>query len=225
MDNILGLIGLAKKAGRLEAGNDLCKEAVYEQKTRLVLIASNAAERVVRDFERIKEEYNFFILFVPYTKEELASVAASASCAVCAVTDINFAAEIAHKMADLTKGENEIYIAERLALSKKRKRERESKKASEIGELHKHNKGNNIAEEKGSRYKNKKTEDKRYQERGHEKKSDRLYTERKQDKKLSRLYEGTNYRKKTHEDRISVKVYGKKAVSRYSKKKSSGENK
>ena len=68
MDNVLGLMGLAKKAGKIKIGNDMSKEAVYDQKTRLVLIAKDASERIIKDFELFKHKS-----FKNYLKELLPS--------------------------------------------------------------------------------------------------------------------------------------------------------
>ena len=216
MDNILGLMGLAKKAGKLETGNDMSKEAVYNQKTRLVLISNDASERTANDFESIKEEYNFFVIFMPYSKSEIGDAISASSCSVCAVTDINFAAEIANKIAEATKGEDEKHIAERLTLSKKRKKEREIRKKTATnfeGKRIKEKKtGKPVAEKKhtskvyvkksynSSDNEYKKTE-KRYEGKGSvkgqldRKKNDRTYSGKQNDKKFAEEKDKRSFKK------------------------------
>lgn len=48
MDSILHLVGIAKKAGRLEVGEEPVGAAARARQAKLILVASDAAENTVR---------------------------------------------------------------------------------------------------------------------------------------------------------------------------------
>ena len=52
MDNTLRMIGLAMKAGRLEAGEEPAGQCCREKRCRLLLTASDAAEGTLRRAEQ-----------------------------------------------------------------------------------------------------------------------------------------------------------------------------
>ena len=48
-DKALGLLGIARRAGRLSLGHDAAKGAVLAGKARLCLISADASERLERE--------------------------------------------------------------------------------------------------------------------------------------------------------------------------------
>lgn len=94
----LRLLGLALRAGRVTAGEDLCREAVTAHKARLLLLASDAGENTRRRFGRLATEK---LPLVPLEQDKAALGAALGrdTCAVCAVTDLGFASRIAALLA------------------------------------------------------------------------------------------------------------------------------
>ena len=99
MDNFLSMVGLALRAGRLEAGDDAVADACREKRCRLLLTASDASENALRRSERAAQAGQCLTLPLPCSKEELGAALGRGSCAVAAVTDLGFALGLAEKLA------------------------------------------------------------------------------------------------------------------------------
>ena len=100
-DSILSLIGLSKKAGRAEIGEELVGSAARAKKARVILVASDAAASSVRRAYAFAQTGACLCLTVPATKDTLGSALGRTSCAMMAVTDIGFADAIVKKLAVL----------------------------------------------------------------------------------------------------------------------------
>ena len=87
MDNTLRMIGLAMKAGRLEAGEEPAGQCCREKRCRLLFTASDAAEGAC------------LLAGLPFSKEELGGAIGRASCAVAAMTDLGMAQAVVQKLA------------------------------------------------------------------------------------------------------------------------------
>ena len=88
MDKLLNLIGLAKKAGKLEVGEEPVGAAARSKHARLILIASDAADNTRRRALHFGETGECICLEIPPT------------CALLALTDIGFAEAVAKKLAE-----------------------------------------------------------------------------------------------------------------------------
>ena len=100
MDNGLTcLIGLARKAGKVEVGDEPVSIAARTHKARLILLASDAAGNTLRHGEGLAEMGNCPALTSPLTKAELGGAVGRGSCAILALTDVGFAAAILKKLA------------------------------------------------------------------------------------------------------------------------------
>ena len=100
MDNsLLGLIGLAHKAGKTQVGEEPVSIAARTHKSRLILLASDAAENTVRKAQGLGETGNCPCLVTPFSKTELGGAVGRASCALMALTEVGFAASITKKLA------------------------------------------------------------------------------------------------------------------------------
>ena len=100
MDKLLNLIGLAKKAGKLEVGEEPVGAAARSKNARLILIASDAAENTRRRAKHFGDAGECICLEIPSTKEALGKALGRTSCALLALTDIGFAEAIAKKLAE-----------------------------------------------------------------------------------------------------------------------------
>ena len=100
MDKLLNLIGLAKKAGKLEVGEEPVGAAARSKHARLILIASDAAENTRRRAKHFGDAGECICLEIPATKEALGKALGRTSCALLALTDIGFAEAIAKKLAE-----------------------------------------------------------------------------------------------------------------------------
>lgn len=99
IENILSLIGLSKKAGRAEIGEEPVGSAARAKKARVILVASDAAASSVRRAYSFAQAGACLCLTIPATKEELGRALGRTSCAMAAITDIGFADAIVKKLA------------------------------------------------------------------------------------------------------------------------------
>ena len=123
MNKVLGLLGLAKKAGKLEVGEEPTGAAARAKDARLLLIASDAAENSYRRLKHFADAGACLYAKLPCTKDELGSALGRTSCAMVAVTDVGFAEAVAKKLAE---NDPEQYgmIAEKLQVKAQRAAER-----------------------------------------------------------------------------------------------------
>ena len=98
-DPILHLLGLARKAARLEIGEEPVGAACRARHAKLVLIAGNAAANTFRRAAHFGEAGNVLWLSLPQTKEELGFALGRGSVAMLALTDIGFASTLVKKLA------------------------------------------------------------------------------------------------------------------------------
>ena len=98
-DPILHLLGLAKKAGRLEIGEEPVGAVCRAGQARLVLLASDAAPNTRRRASHFSQAGKVPCLEAPFTKEELGLVLGRSSCAMLSLTDAGFSAAVAEKLA------------------------------------------------------------------------------------------------------------------------------
>ena len=127
MDNALSMIGLALRAGRLEAGEDPAGDACRERRCRLLLTAGDASENALRKAEHFAELGQCLTLALPYTKAELGAALGRGTCALAAVTDLGLALAITEKLAQ---AEPERYgeTVEKLRVKAERAAQRKEKK-------------------------------------------------------------------------------------------------
>ena len=98
-DPILHLLGLAKKAGRLEIGEEPVGAACRARQARLILLAADAAPNTCRRAAHFGEAGNILWLETPFSKGELGFILGRSSCAMAALTDAGFSAAVVEKLA------------------------------------------------------------------------------------------------------------------------------
>ncbi len=98
-DPILHLLGLARKAGRLEIGEEPVGAACRARHAKVMLIAADAAPNTRRRAAHFGEAGNVLWLELPYTKAQLGFTLGRSSCAMLALTDPGFAASLTGKLA------------------------------------------------------------------------------------------------------------------------------
>lgn len=98
-DPILRLLGLAKKAGRLELGEEPVGAVCRARQAKLVLLAADAAPNTRRRAAHFGEAGNVLWLEVPFNKSELGLILGRSSCAMLALTDAGFSAALTEKLA------------------------------------------------------------------------------------------------------------------------------
>ena len=98
-DPILHLLGLARKAGRLEIGEEPVGAACRSRQAKLVLLASDAASNTFRRAAHFGEAGSVLWLEVPFTKADLGLALGRGPCAMLALTDVGFASSIVQKLS------------------------------------------------------------------------------------------------------------------------------
>jgi len=100
MDNgLTGLLGLAKRAGKAELGEEPAAAAALSHKARVLLVAKDAADNTRQKAERLGQQGNAPVLELPLTKEELGRALGRSSCAVLALTDMGLATTAVQKLS------------------------------------------------------------------------------------------------------------------------------
>ena len=87
-EHILSMIGLAKKAGQVEIGEEPVGSAARAKDARVILVAQDAAAGSVRRAMSFSQTGACLCLTVPFDKDQLGRALGRTSCAMAAVTDI-----------------------------------------------------------------------------------------------------------------------------------------
>ena len=96
-NKIYGLLGLARKAGKISFGTQSCIEAIEKRKAKLVIIAEDCSDRTKKNFEDISNTANVPIRVIG-TIENISKCIGQNNKAVIVVKDENFAKEIIKKI-------------------------------------------------------------------------------------------------------------------------------
>ncbi len=99
---VCGLLGLALRAGKLVLGDDPVSDLIKTGHARALFLASDAGDAIRRKAGRLAGEREVPVLAVGATKAELGAALGRASCALCAVSDMGFAAAAAAKLSALS---------------------------------------------------------------------------------------------------------------------------
>lgn len=122
-NNVLSLLGLALRGGRLAVGEEPAALAAKAGQARLLLTSSDAAGNTLRRAEHLAEEGHCLHLTLPFSKAELGGALGRGSAAVAALTDTGLAAAVAERLAQ---ADPERYgeAAARMELKRRRAKER-----------------------------------------------------------------------------------------------------
>ena len=96
-DKVLSLLGLARRAGKLEAGFDAAVSAARAKKARLLLAARDVSEKTVKNLKYEGDRAGIPTVSVNAGMEELGR-ACHVRAGVLAVTDQGFAAALVQEM-------------------------------------------------------------------------------------------------------------------------------
>ncbi|MGN0519740.1 MAG: L7Ae/L30e/S12e/Gadd45 family ribosomal protein [Candidatus Fimenecus sp.] len=91
-----GLLGLARRAGKVSLGHDAALTAVKQHSAHLCLVASDASERLHTEFARAVQAFggDIPLLKSDYTMAEFGQVLGTKTTAVLTVDDRGFAQRI-----------------------------------------------------------------------------------------------------------------------------------
>ena len=98
-DPCLGMLGLARRAGKLAYGDELVRQLCADHKARCVLVAADAGESTAKKAALYAARVNVPCITLPHGKDELGMAIGKNGCAVCAVSDIGLAAAAIGKLA------------------------------------------------------------------------------------------------------------------------------
>ena len=87
MHKALNYLALARKAGRIELGEEPVGGAARAQKARLVMVASDASDHTWRRAKSFVAGTNQACVRLPFTKDEMGEVVGRTSLALAAFTD------------------------------------------------------------------------------------------------------------------------------------------
>ena len=91
MHRSLGLLGLARKGGRVELGEEAVGAACRSGHARLLILAQDAGDSVRRRAEFFVRSGKPPCIVLPFTKDELGSAVGRNVCSVAALTDVSLA--------------------------------------------------------------------------------------------------------------------------------------
>ena len=99
IEPVLSLLGIAKKAGRVEIGEEPVGAAARAKKARVILVAADAGPSSQRRAFSFAESGACLCLTVPADKDALGRALGRSSVAMCAVTEIGLAGAIVKKLS------------------------------------------------------------------------------------------------------------------------------
>lgn len=98
MDKVLGMLGMAKRAGKVISGSFLCEKAIRDGQAALVLIAADMSDNAKQDIIRLCGHNG--VHYIEYAdKEALGNSIGAGERAVISVNDRNFADAVLAKYA------------------------------------------------------------------------------------------------------------------------------
>ncbi|MCI2058328.1 MAG: hypothetical protein LKJ80_03880 [Oscillibacter sp.] len=129
-NNLLSLLGLARRAGMVQMGEDAAAESVDGRAARLLALASDAGGNTARRAAQLAARSGVLLIRLPSSKTELGSALGCASCAVLALEDLGFAAAAVDRLAQ-TDPKQYGPVLEKLKLKVKRAAERKELRRAE----------------------------------------------------------------------------------------------
>ena len=99
MDSVLGMIGLAKRAGKVVTGAEICGAAIKKGRSGLIIIAGDISENSRKAITDTCKYYK--VKYIEYAdKEKLGKITGSQERAVISVNDRGFAKAVLEKYAE-----------------------------------------------------------------------------------------------------------------------------
>lgn len=96
-NKIYGLLGLARRAGKISFGTESAKETIEKNKAKLVIVAEDCSDRTKKNFELVCRNENVPIKIFG-TIESLSKSIGQNNKAVIVIKDENFAKELLKKI-------------------------------------------------------------------------------------------------------------------------------
>ncbi len=133
-DRALGLLGLARKGGNIQLGEENVGAACRAGHARLLLLAADATENTAKRARSWSRDGKPPLLALPYGKEALGLACGRAVCAMAALTDVSLALAFVKALGREEDAALQEELARRVERVKKRREEkRHSGKAVKRG--------------------------------------------------------------------------------------------
>lgn len=129
MDKALNYLALARKAGRVELGEEPAGAAARAQKARLIIVANDATDHTWRRAQSFVAGTEQLCLKVPYSKDQLGQAIGRSALALAAFTDPALALAFVKAL-----GQPERYKAELESLDRRTKRIQQRQKEAKAHE-------------------------------------------------------------------------------------------
>ena len=100
MNNILGMLGMMRKASRLCLGEDDCNDALQHGKVRILILPSDSDEKTHRNADLMLRGHSAVKIVVPFDNGELATAVGLQHCKMMAVTDLGFSQAFMKKLTE-----------------------------------------------------------------------------------------------------------------------------
>ena len=123
-DKALGLLGLARKAGKLQTGEETVSGLLAEKRARLTVLAVDAGEAVVRKVHALAAGTRQQILTIPYEKAALGAALGRPVVSVAAFADVSMALAFVKALPQGTAGPELLQELERRVARVKAKRKK-----------------------------------------------------------------------------------------------------
>jgi len=91
LDKALGLLGLARKAGKLQTGEETVGSLLLQKRARLTVLAGDAGAAVSRKMRAMAEGTRQRVIEIPYDKLTLGAALGKQSVSVAAFADVSMA--------------------------------------------------------------------------------------------------------------------------------------
>ena len=91
LDKALGLMGIARKAGKLQTGEETVGALLLQKRARLTVLANDAGSAVVRKLQGLAEGTRQQVLEIPCDKQTLGTILGRQSVSAAAFADVSLA--------------------------------------------------------------------------------------------------------------------------------------
>ncbi len=120
----LGMLGLARRAGKLQTGEETVSAMLAEKHARLTVLAEDAGEAVARKVRGLAEGTRQRVLTVPYDKLTLGAALGRPMVSVAAFADVSMALAFAKALPAGTVGAETLEDLERRVARVRAKRKK-----------------------------------------------------------------------------------------------------
>ena len=126
-DKVLGLLGLMRRAGAIELGEDNSAETVKAGRAKLLILSSDVSDSARRKAEGFSHGRSVQTVPLHYTREELGTALGVRSCAMAALTDMGFSNALMKQLAQQQPEEyGSVFDQTRKRLEKTQRRRKET---------------------------------------------------------------------------------------------------